>query len=552
VTAIAIDVTSATEITRLLRLFGWARLGTAQLLLLLAPLLPPELVPDASRGFLTVLVLAVVVTSAGLLLAGNFAQPRRVAGLVCVLDAILITAVVSATGGPRSIYAFLYVLSVSAACLLLPRTAALAVAGFSSLLYTGIVAARTIFPLTALFEPPAETTALEVLTMFLNSGTFLAVGIVAGGLAEQYRTARAEVERQRRDVRDLQAFKAVVLQSVGAGLIVLDRGATVTALNRAAEEITGASAALTIGGPWTALFGEAVPLDAVEADLAREPLAAPRREVVSRRPDGREVPLRLTFSALRSHDGRRLGMVAVCEDLSEIRAMEVHMREADRLAALGRMAANIAHEVRNPLASMSGAIEALTSDALGADERGRLTAIVGHESARLNDIIGNFLDYARPAPLVRTCVDVAVLLDEVLTLLEHRPLSPQIKVVREVPETLRWDIDAQQIRQAIWNVCLNAVEAMPDGGELRVDARVDGDTLWITVTDTGTGIAASDLPHVFEPFFSTKAGGTGLGLALVQRVARDHGGWVDLRSLPGVGTSVVLGFPGPGRSGRSR
>jgi two-component system sensor histidine kinase PilS (NtrC family) len=552
VRAIASDATSVTELTRLLRLFGWARLGIAQLLLLLAPLLPPELVPDASRGFLTILVLAVVVSSAGLLLAGGFAQPQRVAGLVCVLDTILITAVVSATGGPRSIYSFLYVLSVSAACLLLPRTAALALAGFASLLYTGIVAARTVFPVTALLEPPPETTALEVLTMFLNSGTFLAVGIVAGGLAEQYRTASEELERQRRDVRDLQAFKAVVLQSVGAGLIVLDRASTVTALNRAAEEITGAGTALTIGSPWAALFGDAVPMDAVEADLAREPLAAPRREVVTRRPDGREVPLRLTFSALRSHDGRRLGMVAVCEDLSEIRAMEAHMREADRLAALGRMAANIAHEIRNPLASMGGAIEALTSEALGAEERGRLTAIVAHESERLNDIIGNFLDYARPAPLTRTAVDVAGLLDEILTLLEHRPLSPQLKIVRELPEALRWDVDAQQIRQAVWNVCLNAVEAMPDGGELRVDARIDGDTLWITVTDTGAGIAESDLPHVFEPFFSTRAGGSGLGLALVQRVARDHGGWVDLRSLPGVGTSVVLGIPAGGRRGRGR
>lgn len=540
---IASDTTAATEITRMLRLFGWARLGIAQLLLLLAPLLPPEMVPDASRGFLTVIVLAVVGSSTGLLLAGGFARPRRVAGLVCALDAVLITALVAVTGGPRSIYAFLYVLSVSAACLLLPRTAALGLAGFASLLYTGIVVARTLFP--------QETTSLEVLTMFLNAGTFLAVGIVAGGLAQRYRTAREELERQRRDVRDLQAFKAVVLQSVGAGLIVLDRTSTVTAMNRAAEEIVGAPAALGAGRPWSALFPD-VPIEGVEADLAREPLAAPRREVAARRPDGREVPVRLTFSALRSHEGRRLGMVAVCEDLSEIRALEAHMRTADRLAALGRMAANIAHEIRNPLASMAGAVEALTGDALAGDERARLTAIVSRESERLNGIIGNFLDYARPAPLARTPVDVAGLLDEVLALLEHRPLSAHVKIVRELPETLLWEIDAQQVRQAVWNVCLNAVEAMPEGGELRASARIDGDTLWITVTDTGTGIAEDDVPHVFEPFFSTRAGGSGLGLAVVQRVARDHGGWVDLRSLPGVGTSVVLGLPAPGRGGRGR
>lgn len=551
VSAVATNIGGADETERLLRFLGWGRLGIAQLLLVLAPLLPAELIPDASRGYLSVAVLAVVASSVGVLLAGGLARPARVAGLLCVLDIVLVTTVVAATGGPRSIYTFLYVLSVTGACLLLPRTGALAIAGLASLCYTGLVLIRTVFPLTVLFEPPEETTALEVMTMFLNSATLLGVGIVAGGLAEQYRATREELERQRRDVRDLQAFKAVVLQSVGAGLIVLDQDHSVTALNRAAAEIAGRGV-LVVGRPWAAVFGNTVPIAAVEADLAEEPLATPRRETVIGRPDGQEVPVRFTFSALRSHDGRRLGVVAVCEDLSEIRTMEARMRDADRLAAIGRMAANIAHEIRNPLASMSGAIEALTGDALGLDERTRLTEIVSRESGRLDAIIRNFLDYARPAPLARDTVDVAALLDETLVLLEHRQLPPHLKVVRELPDTLPWSVDGQQIRQAFWNLCLNAVEAMPDGGELRVGARIDGDTLWITVTDTGTGIAEANLAHVFEPFFSTKPGGSGLGLALVHRVAHDHGGWVDLRSIPGVGTSVILSVPTPRIGPRDR
>jgi two-component system sensor histidine kinase PilS (NtrC family) len=216
------------------------------------------------------------------------------------------------------------------------------------------------------------------------------------------------------------------------------------------------------------------------------------------------------------------------------------------------MAANIAHEIRNPLASMSGAIEALTGDTLDLDERSRLTEIVNRESGRLDTIIKNFLDYARPAPLARHSVDVAALLDETLVLLEHRQLPPQLKIVRELPETLSWCVDGQQIRQAIWNLCLNAIEAMPDGGELRVGARIDGETLWITVTDTGTGIEPASLPHVFEPFYSTKPEGSGLGLALVHRIARDHRGWVDLRSIPGVGTSVILSVPRPPSEARDR
>lgn len=550
--AVAANVGVTEETSRLLRLFGWGRLAVAQLLLVLAPLMPAELIPDSSRGYLSVAVLALVASSAGVLLAGGLAKPVRVARLLCVLDVVLVTAVVAATGGPRSIYTFLYVLSVTGACVLLPRAGALAIAGLASVCYAALVLARTVFPLTVLLEPPQETTALEVLTMFLNSATLLAVGIVAGALAEQYRATREELQRQRRDVRDLQAFKAVVLQSVGAGLIVLDRERSVTAINRAGEEITGTVGARSLGRPWAALFGDAVPIDGVEADLAAEPLAAPRRETVILRPDGQEVPVRLTFSALRSHDGRRLGLVAVCEDLSEIRAMEARMRDADRLAAVGRMAANIAHEIRNPLASMAGAIEALAGDNLGLDERGRLTEIVSRESARLDGIIRNFLDYARPAPLARHTVDVGALLDETLTLLQHRQLPSHLKVVHEFPDALPWSVDGQQIRQAVWNLCLNAVEAMPDGGELHVGARVDGDTLWITVTDTGVGIMEADLAHVFEPFYSTKSGGSGLGLALVHRVAHDHGGWVDLRSIPGVGTSVILSVPAPRPETRDR
>ena len=550
--AAVVDIGSGGEASRLLRLFGWGRLGLAHALLLAASIWPSELMPEGSRGLLTVALLAVVVSSVTVLLTGGRAAPARTARLLCVLDVGLVTGIVAATGGPRSIYTFLYVLAVTTACLLLSRTGALAIAGLASLCYTAVVVARTVVPVAVLLQPFEETTALEVLTMFLNPATFLLVGIVAGGLAEQYRITREELEQQRRDVRDLQAFKAVVLQSVGAGLIVLDRDHVVTALNRAAEEITGVTASRILGRPWSELFGEALAIEAVDADIAQEPLAPPRRETRLCRPDGREVPVRLTFSALRSHDGRRLGLVAVCEDLSEIRAMERRIHEADRLATIGRMASNIAHEIRNPLASMAGAIEALAADAVAGEERTRLTEIVGRESARLDGIISNFLDYARPAPLARRSADVALLLDETLLLLEHRPLPSTLKIVREFPDTLPWIVDSQQVRQAVWNLCLNAVEAMADGGELRVGARVDGDTLWITVTDTGTGIADADLAHVFEPFYSTKPGGSGLGLAVVHRVAHDHAGWVDLRSLPGVGTSVVLSLPAPREGARDR
>jgi PAS domain S-box-containing protein len=317
----------------------------------------------------------------------------------------------------------------------------------------------------------------------------------------------------------------------------------VTALNPAAEALTGLDRREAIGRPWTALFGDAVPLARVAAAIRAAPTTPPRRETTLHRPDGGQVPVRLTFSTLRSADGEPLGLVAVCEDLSEIREMEARMRQADRLATLGRMSANIAHEIRNPLASLTGAVEALRGETMTEDERSRLGDIVQHESQRLNGIIKSFLEYARPAPLALVEVDVAQLIADVLTLLEHRELPDGLKIVRELPDRLRWRLDAQQFRQALWNLCLNAVEAMPEGGELRVSVAAAAGRLGVRVSDTGCGIDAASLPHVFEPFFSTKSGGSGLGLALVHRIIRDHDGQIDVRPTLNGGTTILVVLP---------
>src|SRR5439155_221806 len=207
------------------------------------------------------------------------------------------------------------------------------------------------------------------------------------------------------------------------------------------------------------LFGDSVPLPEIEATIERNPRASTRHETLLRRPDGTAVPVRLTFSALRSGEGDRLGLIGACDDLSAIRAMEARMRQADRLATLGRLAAGL-------------------------------------------------------------------------------------KILRGFSGPLVWRVDPQRFRQVLWNLCLNAVEAMPEGGELRVGATlVPGHKLEVSVADSGHGIAPDDLAHVFEPFFSTKADGTGLGLSLVHRIVQEHGGEVDVRSTPGLGTMFTVTLP---------
>jgi len=525
-----------------LRGFSWARLGVAAVLLALGPFVSPGPVPG-ERAVMVLALLVALASAGAVLLLPPAAQSRRLTWFICLLDTALITAVVAATGGPRSIFTFLYVLCVTAACVLLSRTRGLAIAAVSIILYTGIVVARTVLPLIQFFDAPQETTALELVTMFLNAATLLVVAILAGGLGEQYRATRQELETRQKDLRDLRAFKDLVFQSVGTGLIALDREHRITAFNRAAEEITGVVAPRAIGQAWSSLIGAAIPLEPIEAVITANPRASTRHEAVLRRPDGTTVPVRMTFSALRSGEGERLGLISACEDLSAIRDMESRMRQADRLATVGRMAANIAHEIRNPLASLTGAIEVLTSPLTADDARERLSQIVARESERLNHIIKNFLEYARPAPLSIATFDVAAAVEDVLLLLEHRASPGSLKVIREFAPSIPWAVDAQQFRQILWNLCLNAVEAMPDGGELRVSVAVRGGTLEVAVSDTGDGIAAADVSHVFEPFFSTKPEGTGLGLALVHRIVLDHGGEIDVRSSPGLGTTFTLTLP---------
>ena len=477
---------------------------------------------------------------------------ERIAWFQFGLDAVLITGIVTASGGPRSVFIPLYVLLVVASCFVLSGRGGLVIAGICSLLYVLPVLGRTIVPMLKV-GAPSENTALEILTVFMNAGVLLAVAVVTGALAERYHELQQHMEDQRKHLSDLQAFRDLIFESVGSGLVGVDPNGRVTAFNRAAESITGVSTVDALDQPWEAIFGSGVDLAEATRAVAEGSEPAPRYEFRLRRRDGQEVPVGISFWSLRSGAGDVAGLIGVCQDLSSIKQMEQRMRQADRLAAVGRLSANMAHEIRNPLASISGAVEALARDLPPDHTRGQLVEIVLRESARLNQIVGDFLEYARPAPMAPIEINMAEILDEVLLLIEHRALPANLKVSREYGEALPVRADPQRLRQAVWNLCLNAVQAMPDGGELRVGAhslRERGGHLQISITDTGQGIAETDLPHIFEPFFSTKPEGSGIGLALVYRVVEEHGGSIEVRSRVGEGTTFFLALPSPAGASR--
>ena len=483
----------------------------------------------------------------------RISNPRRFARLQLALDVALVTAIVVASGGARSIFVPLYVLSMVAAGFVLSPAGAVAMAGLSSLLYGGVVVSRAVLALLGRLEP-GNSTAIEGLTALLNAGVLLIVAIVIATLADRFRQSQEHLEAQRKHLSDVQAFRDLIFESVGSGLVAVDAGGRVTAFNRAAESITGVQTAEALGQPWEAIFGQGVDLEQVWRAAADERGFSPRHEFPLRRRDGRQLPVGISFWSLRSGRGDVAGLIGICQDLSLIKQMEQRMRQADRLATVGRLSANMAHEIRNPLASISGAVEALAKELPPDERRNRLVEIVLRESDRLNALVSDFLEYARPAPMAPVEVDMAHLLDEVLLLIEHRALPPNLKIIREFGLTLSARVDPQQMRQAIWNLCLNAVQAMPDaGGEIRVGGCLmpgDSAPLQIWIADTGQGIADEDLPHIFEPFYSTKPDGSGLGLALVYRVMQDHGGQVEAKSRLGEGTTFTLTLPAAAEAAR--
>jgi two-component system sensor histidine kinase PilS (NtrC family) len=252
--------------------------------------------------------------------------------------------------------------------------------------------------------------------------------------------------------------------------------------------------------------------------------------------------LGFSISPLFAEGGETKGLIIAFQDMTDVRAMEETARRQDRLAAVGRVAAGIAHEIRNPLAAMRGAIQVLQSDLNGNSSEAQLMGIILNESDRLNKIITDFLTYARPRLAEFELVDVSEAVNETLTLLKHSPELKEKHLLEEVlpDEPMMTRADMAQLKQVFWNLSRNAIQAMPAGGTLRVEMRRrKNGRIQIMFTDTGCGMSPQQVERLFEPFTSTK-GSTGLGLSIVYQIIRDHGGSINVRSLEGQGTTITV------------
>ena len=483
--------------------------------------------------FVSAIVLWYTLTVFFTLLLKLSSDYRMQSYLQIICDICMITAVIHFSGGVDSYFFFLYPLVVILAAISLPRAGAYLVASLSFILSGATLELAYYKWIPAYWATRPDLKDLQ-LSLFINLFAFLAVAHLSSSLVENLRKTGTRLKAASGELENLQVFNQDVIDSMTGGLITTDLSGRVLLLNRSGALILGLSPSLAVGRL----------LSAVLPEFCQAPLSTPGQELRVFTPAGRERHLRLNVSELRGADEGSQGHVYFFQDLTLLRQLEQEVRLQDRMAALGRMAAAIAHEIRNPLASIAGSVKLFGSVGPLSEDQHRLIDIVVNESERLDRIVSDFLGYSRERRYEFQAADLNELLAETLDLLANHPNAGRIGFERRLcGEPLEVRVDADAIKQVFWNMCDNALKAMPEGGRLLVETERRGSRACIRFCDTGVGLKPGAIEKIFEPFQSSFTNGTGLGLAIVYEIITAHQGTVQAEAGAEAGSVFRLELP---------
>jgi two-component system sensor histidine kinase PilS (NtrC family) len=465
-----------------------------------------------------------------------------------VVDLALITWLVWQTGDIISPYVTLYIVLISVAGFFFGKAETLyfAIACAVAFGFLSGLTGQDILQSGAGDQPPSRI--LQIVGV--NVVAILLVGLLAARLSERRRLSE-DLKYAEEMFANLNLLHERIVESIGTGLVTTDLVGRIYAFNQSAEGMTGIKAAGAIGKNIFDIFGKDIRERVghlLDPESRREFEAVHFEWDFEQSATADRVSAMCTIVPLTGRSRQTTGLIMTFQDVTKMRVLEETVRRSDRLAAVGRMAAGLAHEIRNPLGSMSSALQFLQERAGAQTDDTKLMDVVLRESDRMNTIITNFLAYARPSTngsgTHRDDVDVSAALTDCLALIRHSPEASRYhEFTLDLPdEPTKILADETQLKQVFWNLARNAIQAMPDGGKLSVRlAHAPGNRVLIEFADTGSGISEEMLDRVFEPFTSG-SGGTGLGLSIVYKIVSDHGGTIDIQSTPGAGTHVTMVF----------
>jgi two-component system sensor histidine kinase PilS (NtrC family) len=453
---------------------------------------------------------------------------RAIAWAQSSFDIVFALIGVFATGGFDSGFVSLFLIAVLGAATIGDRWQILTVAGACALLYLAMSIAQ-LGGLPVLSSGATIEPAQLYPIVLRNTAAIAFVAMLSGYLNTQLMSSVSQLG-------SLRALNENIVRSLSSGLLTVDQVGIVLFANPTAATLLGRSGDI-VGVDCEQL------IPGVRKHLNGSGGARNRFELsVHRSDDNRRVNLGLSCSVLLDHEGLFLGHIVNYQDVTELREMERVLRRNERLTALGTLAASVAHEVRNPLAAISGCAELLEDDV--SEEDKRLIRVIRSESARLADIVSELLDYTRPRELVRTNVELGRALVELADSFRADPTNASIELVVTVPkQPVPVELDISQLTQVLWNLVRNGAQAMDGEGRLEVELEAVDDHVHMHVRDFGNGIEAAAIGKIFEPFYSTKSGGTGIGLALVHRIVEEHGGVIRVKSKVGEGTVFTVKLP---------
>lgn len=496
---------------------------------------------NVPQGALLVFIVSVGLTTVYFLLLRLSKGISWQIRLQLYLDALLITWLVWRTGDLTSPYITLYIVLISISSIFLRPSSTILMAFLCVGLFI-VLGALTWFSVIETHGTP-QTLGKMIQIVSFHVVAFMVVGLLAARLAER-RSSGDELKEATRTLANLRALHERIIESIRSGLITTDLEGVIFTFNASATEITGFTAEEMYGRSVFELFGDI--REHLDLALRSSSDMVPRFEASLSTPEGFAVRIGYSIVKLYSEENVASGFIITFQDLTEIRSMEESIRRKDRLAAVGRVGAGLAHEIRNPLGAMRGAIQVLESSMPPNSIQTDLMGIILRESDRLNSIITNFLSYAKPKVGNLTEVDVRDAVRDTVKLLRHSPDLKENHSIEEImpASPIFISADATQLQQIFWNLTRNAIQAMPDGGKLTIRLEpIQSNIIRIIFEDTGRGMSPEQVEQLFEPFSNSTSGGTGLGLSIVYQIIRDHGGTINVSSSEGEGTKILIELP---------